>query len=128
VQVLHGAVTATATGEIEFGQRPAFWASALKGSEDWPANARILRVPALPIAQLLEKARPTVLSCDVEGAEVDVLAQPLPGVRLIVVEIHPGDYGAAGTKRLFDALSASGFAYTPQGSRGATVVFERTAP
>ncbi|MGB4827851.1 MAG: hypothetical protein WBP18_11365, partial [Paracoccaceae bacterium] len=54
-----------------------------------------------------------------------VLAQALPGVRLIVTEIHPATYGLGGTKRLFDALSAEGFAFTPQGSKGATVVFER---
>jgi FkbM family methyltransferase len=125
--LLHGAVTAEISGKVEFGQRPAFWASALKGPEGWPENARVLKVPARPIGPLLAKVRPTVLSCDIEGAELEVLTQPLPGVRLIVVEIHPQSYGAAGTKRLFDALSAQGFAYSPEGSRGATVVFIRDA-
>ncbi len=127
VRLIHGAVTATQTGEVAFGQRPAFWASALKGNGDWPENARVTPVPARPIAALLAEARPTVLSCDIEGAEAQVLAEPLPGVRLIVVEIHPGLYGAAGTRALFAALSAQGFAYCPEGSRGATVVFERCA-
>jgi len=124
-RILHGAVTDGATEEVEFGQRPAFWASALKTGEDWPVNARVLRVPALPIGSLLAEARPTVLSCDIEGAELEVLAQPLPGVRLVVAEIHPAVYGAGGTRRLFDALSAQGFAYLPEGSRGAVVVFGR---
>jgi FkbM family methyltransferase len=125
VTLRHGAVTAGETGQIEFGLRPAFWASALKGDGDWPANATILQVPALPIGTLLAEARPTVLSCDIEGAELGVLTQPLPGVRLVVVEIHPAIYGNGGTKALFDALSAQGFAYSPDGSRGATVVFTR---
>ncbi|GAB1362131.1 hypothetical protein MASR1M32_13670 [Rhodobacter sp.] len=124
-RILQGAVTATETGEVEFGQRPAFWASALKGADDWPANARLLRVPALPIGPLLAQVLPTVVCCDIEGAERAVLAQPLPGVRLVVVEIHPAAYGTSGTKELFDALSAQGFAYVPEGSRGATVVFGR---
>lgn len=124
-RLLQGAVTARAEGEVEFGQRPAFWASALKGAQDWPANARILRVPARPIGPLLAETRPTVLSCDIEGAELEVLAQPLPGVRLVVAEIHPAVYGPDGTRQLFDALSAQGFAYLPEGSRGATVVFGR---
>lgn len=125
--VLHGAVVADAAAgpTISFGLRPAFWASALKGSDDWPQNATVTEVPALPLPALLAAHRPTVLSCDIEGAEVEVLTQPLPGVRLIVTEIHPGTYGLAGTKRLFDALSAQGFAFTPHGSKGATVVFER---
>lgn len=125
VTLLHGAVTATETGRIEFGQRPAFWASAVKGPEGWPENARIVKVPARPIGPLLAKVQPTVLSCDIEGAELEVLGQSLPGVRLIVVEIHPLVYGPQGTKRLFDALSAQGFAYSSEGSRGATVVFTR---
>ena len=128
-QVLHGAVVADAApgATVRFGQRPAFWASALKGDEDWPQNATVTEVPALALPALLASHRPTVLSCDIEGAEVEVLSQPLAGVRLIVTEIHPATYGLAGTKRLFDALSAQGFAFTPHGSKGATVVFQRLA-
>jgi len=125
--VLHGAVVDVAHkgATVAFGVRPAFWASALKGAEDWPQNAAVTQVPALRLQDLLATHRPTVLSCDIEGAEVEVLTQALPGVRLIVTEIHPGTYGLVGTKRLFDALSAQGFAFTPHGSKGATVVFER---
>lgn len=125
--VLHGAVVPEGhVGEsVAFGVRPAFWASALKGAEDWPGNAKVLEVPALRLGALLAAHRPTVLSCDIEGAEAEVLAQPLHGVRLIVTEIHPAVYGLAGTKRLFDAVSAQGFAFTPEGSKGATVVFQR---
>lgn len=123
----HGAVVAAGQGgQVAFGQRPAFWASALKGPGDWPGNARVLRVPALAVDALLAAHRPTVLCCDIEGAEIEVLAGPLPpDLRLIVAEIHPAAYGLAGTRRLFDGLSAAGFAFQPEGSRGATVVFER---
>jgi FkbM family methyltransferase len=102
VRLIHGAVTATATGEVEFGQRPAFWASAVKGPG--PTGRRMrrwcLRARAAPRVALLAEVRPSVLCCDIEGAEVAVLAQPLPpGLRVIVVEIasrrlwagrHPG--------------------------------------
>lgn len=127
-RLIHAAVTADRAGMVDFGQRPAFWASALRGAGDWPANARVLQVPALPLAAALQAARPTLLCCDIEGAEREVLAQPLPPeLRLIVAELHPAVYGAAGTRALFDALSAQGFAYCPDGSRGATVVFQRVA-
>jgi FkbM family methyltransferase len=125
VRLIHGAVTATETGEVEFGQRPAFWASALKAGADWPANATVTRVPARPIGPLLAKARPTVLGCDIEGAEVEVLGQPLTGVRLIVVETHPGLYGPEGVTRLVQALDSQGFAATDDGASGATLVFRR---
>lgn len=126
-QVLAGAVVPDGhRGEtVSFGIRPAFWASAVAGAK-LPANARLETVRGLRISALLADHRPTVLSCDIEGAELDILATPMPpDLRLIMVEIHPQLYGAAGTKALFDGLSAQGFAFTPHGSRGATVVFER---
>jgi FkbM family methyltransferase len=125
VRLIHGAVTGTATGQVAFGQRPAFWASALKGANGWPANASVLQVPALPVVGLLAETRPTVLGCDIEGAELEVLAQPLPGVRLIVVETHPGLYGAEGIAALAAGLAAQGFAPTDVGARGHTRVFTR---
>jgi FkbM family methyltransferase len=128
VNLLHGAVTAKESGEVEFGQRPAFWASALQSADGWPANARVLRVPALPIAGLLALARPTVLCCDIEGAELEVLAEAQPGVRLIVVETHPGLYGEEGAARLEARLAAQGFAFTAEGSKGATKVYSRPKP
>lgn len=113
-------------GRVAFGQRPAFWASALAGPAGVPANATVVEVEALALDRLLAEHAPTVLSCDIEGAELAVLTGPFPPrLRLIVVEIHPALYGPAGTKRLFDALSAAGFAFCPEGARGATVVFQR---
>jgi FkbM family methyltransferase len=122
-----GAVVAPGQGgKVAFGLRPAFWASALLGPAGFPANATVVEVPALPVDALLAEHVPTVLCCDIEGAELEVLSALLPAtLRLIVAEIHPAIYGLAGTKRLFDALSQAGFAFSPQGARGATVVFER---
>lgn len=127
-RILQGAVVPRDHGgaPVEFGQRPAFWASALKGDADWPANAQVLRVPALPLDDLLTQHQPTVLSCDIEGAEVEVMTGHFPAaVRLVVMEIHPAAYGLEGTRRVFDAMSGAGFAFTPEGARGATVVFAR---
>lgn len=125
IQLVHGAVTGAKSGEVEFGQRPAFWASALQGPEGWPANARIIRVPALALASLLAEHRPTVICCDIEGAELQVLATPLTGVRLVVVELHPGLYGAEGEGQVRQGLVAQGFEPEPLGTKGATVVYRR---
>jgi len=125
VQLLHGAVTGGEGGEVEFGQRPAFWASARQGPEGWPANARVIRVPALPLSDLLARHRPTVLCCDIEGAELQALATPLTGVRLVVVELHPGLYGPEGEGKVRQGLVAQGFQPEPLGTKGATVVYRR---
>jgi FkbM family methyltransferase len=125
VKVLKGAVVAAGAGEVEFGQRPAFWASALKGPEGWPENAEVIRVPARPIAGLLAKFHPTVICCDIEGAELEVLVEPLPGVRLVVVETHPQIYGPEGVEQIRAALVAQGFEVEPRGAKKDTLVFRR---
>lgn len=84
-----------------------------------------MRVPAYPIARLLQLARPTVLCVDIEGTEIDVLAEPLPGVRLIVVEFHRKVYGDAGVDQIAEGLAAQGFLPELSGSIDATVVFRR---
>ena len=125
VKVIRGAVVGAGEGEVEFGQRPAFWASGLKGPEGWPDNAEVIRVPARPMAKLLARYSPTVICCDIEGGELEVLTQPLPGVRLVVVETHPEVYGAAGVERIGAALSAQGFVET-EGAKRDTLVFRRS--
>ncbi|WP_333818267.1 FkbM family methyltransferase [Tabrizicola sp.] len=125
VKLVRGAVVAKGEGEVEFGLRPAFWASALKGPEGWPENAEVIRVPARPIGKLLERFAPTVICCDIEGGELEVLAEPLTGVRLVVVETHPQVYGAAGVERVAAGLAAQGFEAEPRGAKADTLVFRR---
>lgn len=124
VKVLKGAVVAAGESEVEFGQRPAFWASGLQGPEGWPENAEVIRVPARPIGKLLAKFAPTVVSCDIEGGELEVLTQSLPGVRLVVVETHPQVYGPDGVARIVAALEAQGFVEA-EGAKKDTLVYRR---
>ncbi len=124
VRLFRGAVVGVGEGEVEFGLRPAFWASGLRGLEGWAENAEVIRVPARPIGALLTKVRPTVICCDIEGGELDALTQPLPGVRLVVVETHPQVYGREGVERINGALVAQGFT-EGEGGKKDTLVFWR---
>ena len=124
VKLMRGAVVGEGEGEVEFGQRPAFWASGLQGPEGWPENAQVIRVPARPIGKLLAQFAPTVISCDIEGGELEVLTQALPGVRLVVVETHPQVYGPEGVERITLALGAQGFV-AAEGAKADTLVFRR---
>lgn len=125
VKLMRGAVVGEGEGEVEFGQRPAFWASSLRGPEGWPENAEVIRVPARPVGKLLAKFAPTAICCDIEGGELEVLTQPLPGVRLVVVETHPQVYGKAGVARISAALLAQGFV-AAEGAKKDTLVFRRS--
>ncbi|MDP3196025.1 FkbM family methyltransferase [Tabrizicola sp.] len=125
VKVLKGAVVGAGAGEVDFGQRPAFWASSLKGPDGWPESAEVIRVPARPLGKLLARFAPTAICCDIEGGELEVLTQPLPGVRLVVVETHPQVYGPEGVQRIVAALVAQGFAEA-EGAKKDTLVFRRS--
>lgn len=125
VKLVRGAAVAEGEGEVEFGQRPAFWASALRGPEGWPENAEVIGVPSRPIGKLLARFAPTVISCDIEGGEIAVLAEPLPGVRLVVVETHPHVYGPEGVERIVAGLIGQGFISEQAGAMADTLVFRR---
>lgn len=129
VRLFEGAVVGAGIGVtergVEFGVRPAFWASAMWVRTGWPGNARVTTVPAWPIATLLAEFNPTVICCGIQGAEYDVLRRPLPGVRLLIVKFHSVVYGDKGVDRISAALVSQGFEPDPNGSGGSTVVFSR---
>ncbi len=123
--VIQGAVVAEDDPPtLLFHPRAPFWSSALARPNS--PEDKLVEVPAIAAAPLLERLQPTVLSCDIEGAELQVLEGPFPkSLRLMIVEIHPGNYGRIGTAEIFVALAGQGFAYVPEGSRGAVLVFGR---
>lgn len=80
-QIIHGAVVGPdhLGDSVRFGERSVFWASALAPPEaETPKGLRVQEVPALQLAPLLQRFSPTVIVCDIEGAESAVLDQPLP--------------------------------------------------
>lgn len=128
-EVLWGAVVPDdfVADTVTFTLRRAFWASSLTGAAEG-SGTRSVDVPALRLGALLQKHRPTVLIADIEGGELALFDHPLPKhVRLVVIELHLNVYGAAGVKRIFDGLSASGLSYCPKGSRGNVVVLQRVS-
>ncbi len=110
---------------VRFRRNAAFWAAAL-AEEGAKPGGRLSEVAALRLTPLLAEFRPSVVMMDIEGAEAKLSSQRWPEhVRLLVMEIHTGRYGARALQRIFDGLSASGLTYMPWGSRGETVVFQR---
>lgn len=110
---------------VRFSVTRAFWASSRTPSK----GARVKQtvdVPAIRFGALLDRVRPTVVVLDIEGGELGLFRAALPDcLRLIVMEIHPGVYGAQGVAAVFADMARLGFVYCPRGSVGDTVVFER---
>jgi hypothetical protein len=67
---------------------------------------------------------PTVLICDIEGAEAYLDFQALPGsVRKIIIELHPSVTGEAEVARILGDFGALGF--TQVGREGDTWLLAR---
>ncbi len=110
-------------GTVPFYVRAPFWSSSLDPGE---AYERRIEVPAERLSALVRAFRANVLIVDIEGGERDLFAPiDLAGVDRIFLEIHTRKIRRIGIRKCFDALSAAGFAYDQQVSRGGSVLFRR---
>ncbi|MFW8592661.1 FkbM family methyltransferase [Cribrihabitans neustonicus] len=121
-QVHHG-VLGPQAGEATFHVRENLLASSLTPDADaGPAEA--VQVPMLDMNAEIARIRPTVLVCDIEGAEADLLPQmDLSGFRAAVIETHPQWIGKAGIRKVFACLDAAGLVFFPRWSHGKVAVF-----
>lgn len=110
---------------VRFHARKAFWAAAI-AAPDRQDHPLVVDVPAIKIGELLSAVRPTFLILDVEGAELALSQHQWPdSLRMVVMEIHSGQYGAAGIHQVFEGFARAGLTYMPWGSRGETIVLQR---
>ncbi|MCA0044011.1 FkbM family methyltransferase [Celeribacter litoreus] len=104
----NGIATAQSGEPINFYVRSDFWASSME--PDSRPYERVESVPAMGVGDIIKEFSPTVLSCDIEGAELGLLDQAdLSGIRHIVMELHPKVYGPEGLREIIDTLGAKGF-------------------
>jgi len=110
---------------LDFHIRKEFVASSLSAD----AGGKVIRVEKVKrraIGDALATIKPTLLVCDIEGAEVDLLAKAdLSGLRALILELHPKITGNAAIRRLFAALLVQGFCYSTEASCGKVVGFTR---
>ncbi len=67
-----------------------------------------IEVPVLDINTEIHRFQPTVLICDIEGAEDIVIPGcDLSGIRALVLELHPKVVSRQGIKAIFDACAAA---------------------
>ena len=67
-------------------------------------------IPTIKLRDVIKSHDPTVVFCDIEGAELKYLKSPSFGnVRDIVIELHPGAYGREGVESVKGYLESQGF-------------------
>ncbi len=122
------AVLGKRKGKVTFYEREQFSASSLIAEPTGEASP-VLReheVEVMNVNTVIRKLKPSVLVCDIEGAEADLLpAADLTHLRLAVVELHPQWIGKAGVQAVFDAFSAAGLTFFPRRSDKKVVTFRR---
>lgn len=125
VEVLHGVVVPDrgAPATIPFYCRRDFWASSLDGTTPFE---REVEVTSFVLSDILANHQPDVLVMDIEGGELELLAAPdLGTVRALVIETHPGAYGASGLGGLEANIARLGFREDEAGTSGKVRTFIR---
>lgn len=90
-------------------------------------DTREIEVDADPIDDVIADFRPTVIVCDIEGAEVDLLPDAdLSGVDRVIIELHPKIVGEDRISELVADLARQGLHFET-GQPHKVAVFSRSA-
>jgi len=110
-------------GSVDFYVREPMLGSSmqvLEGEVDPPS----VKVDVLNAKATFKEIGATVLICDIEGAEVDLIPQlDLTGLRAAIIETHPQWIGPEGINKIFRAFMDAGLAYYHRGSHGKVLAF-----
>ena len=104
--VIHAAA-AGENGFIDLNIGGEFWENSITSS-----SSNTVRVPARSLQSLVAAMpqSPTVLICDIEGAEQHLDFSQLPAsVRQVIMELHPGMIGETATNEVIAKLRRCGF-------------------
>lgn len=95
--IIHGLVSAPGYTERPFNISREIWSSSIA---DRGSTAKVDVVPCVDLDRLIEDTGATVLVCDIEGGECELIKTcRFPGLATIVMELHP---------ELFQGLDAAG--------------------
>lgn len=125
VDLRHGMVVpGPGGGSATFYLRDKNWNSSAWGRQD--VHAEPVSVPTIGFDALMHEFQPTVLSCDIEGGEYDILRSArLDGLRAVIIEWHPKRVGEAAHAEAVARLRAVGFSRVPGIGNAVKHVYER---
>ncbi|MGA8260626.1 MAG: FkbM family methyltransferase [Arenicellales bacterium] len=85
--LIHGLVSAPGHTERPFNISREIWSSSVL---DRGNTAKVDVVPCVDLDEMLEETGATVLVCDIEGGECELIQQcRFPGLKTIIMELHP---------------------------------------
>ena len=114
---------------VDFYVRRNLLASSMapqKDDEEKDAVLSVEKVEVQGINTVIRELQPTVLICDIEGAEAQLLPKAdLSCFRLAIVELHPQWIGQEGVQAVFDTMHTAGLTYFPWRSNKKVVTFRK---
>ena len=125
---IHHAILGKRKGTTDFYVRRNILGSSMTPNEEGSeGDARLEKVDVLNAKQVFKDIAPTVLMCDIEGAEADLIPElDLSTIRAAVVETHPQWIGPEGINKVFKAFMDAGLAYYHRGSINKVITFRRS--
>lgn len=128
VEVVNALLGPRKAKAVDFYVRGDFVASSMQDNlgDAHGGVIAVEKVEVLNINTVLKEHEPSVLVCDIEGAEADLLpAADLSGLRAAVVELHPQWIGQKGVQAVFDTMHKAGLTYFPRSSHAKVVMFKK---
>lgn len=122
------ALLGAAEGEATFYERAHFSASSMIADPPGETSPVIAehRVPVLDIGAEMRRIAPSVVVCDIEGAEADLVPlMDLSTVRVAVVELHPQWIGKEGVLAVFEAFHRAGLIFFCKTANKKVATFRR---
>ena len=113
---------------VNFYVRQDFLASSMQAEQGGDSGGVISveKIAVHSINQVMKDLKPTVLVCDIEGAEADLLpATDLSSLRCAIIELHPQWIKKHGVQQVFDAMHGAGLTFYPRTSNKKVVTFRK---
>lgn len=124
VKVHNKILGATKSDPVDFYVRKQILASSLDKDQGPDTIRRVAKIEVEDINDALDRIQPTVLICDIEGAEATLLPQArFRTLRAAIIETHPQWIGSEGVRAVFDAMHGAGLTYFAKASEGKVVAF-----
>ena len=113
-------------GTAAFYVRDDLMSSSMMAQDSDPPEPQTEKVDVLNANTAFRDIAPTVLLCDIEGAEADLLPDlDLSNLRAAVVKLHPEFIGKAGVSTIFQAFMDADLCYDASVSSNKVVAFRR---
>jgi FkbM family methyltransferase len=104
--------------------RSDFWASSLS-PQPYGFRSQV-EVPIVDVQHLLSSHGCTLLICDIEGAEAELIPKLIfTNLSALILELHPKATGILAIRRLIKHLRKQGFTLSRHLSRGGVAVFTK---